>query len=456
MKSGDYTWTASPALGWIRMLKLRSLFNRHRNARWALADQSVVSGANFVTGILLARFLGPEMFGLYVLLQAVLLYVNSFQGALIFQPMMSAAPQFADDERQQYLRGVFSLQILLTLSLAGISAILALFADSLFGFAGLHISIVIALTAALIGFQLQDWQRRYYFVEERAHLAFFNDIISYGGQVSLLLIASFSGHLTVANAFWIVAVSTFIAFLVGFISSRLRPLASQVRAVLRDGWRAGRDYLAAWQFQLLGTQGVYMIGAGIVGTTAVGGVRATQGLIGPINILFQAMENLVPIKAARKYSTENMPGLMRFMRRTTLLGTLMLVPILLLLCFFAHPLIHTLYGDQYLAFVSLVYWQAAYVFIQFYQRQAFFFLRTVQATGIVLRSGIITAAVALTVAALTVPSLQETGLMLALLSGTGAALIYSLIASRKTARQLHAESCAETDATSPNIVSQSS
>ena len=92
MKSGDYTLTASPALGWIRMLKLRNLFNRHRNARWALADQSVVSGANFVTGILLARFLGPEMFGLYVLLQAVLLYVNSFQGALIFQPMMSAAP----------------------------------------------------------------------------------------------------------------------------------------------------------------------------------------------------------------------------------------------------------------------------------------------------------------------------------------------------------------------------
>ena len=46
-------------------------------------------------------------------------------------------------------------------------------------------------------------------------------------------------------------------------------------------------------------------------------------------------------------------------------------------------------------------------------------------------------------------------LMLALLSGTGAALIYSLIASRKTAQQLHAES-RDDAAASPNIVSQSS
>ena len=438
------------------MFKLRDLFNRHHNARWALADQSVVSGANFITSVLLARFLGPQMFGLFVLLQAVMLYVNSFQGALIFQPMMSTAPQLDEnDERHRYLRGVFSLQILLTLSLATIAAILALFADSLFGFDGLHPSIVIALTAALIGFQLQDWQRRYYFVQEHARSAFLIDVVSYVSQVGLLFIASFTGHLDVANAFWIVAISTFAAFLVGFVRSRLRPQFSQVRDVLRDGWRAGRDYLAAWQFQLLGSQGVFMIGASMVGTTAVGGVRATQSLVGPINILFQAMENLVPIKAARKYSTDGMPGLLRFMRHTTLLGTLMLVPILLLLSVFAHPLIHTLYGDQYLAFVALVYWQAAYIFIQFYQRQAFFFLRTVQATGIVLRSGIIMAAVSLAVAALSVHRLQESGLMLALLSGTGAALVYSLVASRKTAHHLHHRPAGHA-ATSSNIVSQSS
>ena len=61
----------------------------------------------------------------------------------------------------------------------------------------------------------------------------------------------------------------------------------------------------------------------------------------------------------------------------------------------------------------------------------------------------------LAVAALSVHRLQESGLMLALLSGTGAALVYSLVASRKTAHHLHHRPAGHA-ATSSNIVSQSS
>src|SRR3546814_9068091 len=78
-------WGITFTKGQTFMFGLSKLLNRHRNANWVLADQSVVSGTNFITGVLLARFLGPEIFGLFVLLQAVILYVNSFQGALIFQ-----------------------------------------------------------------------------------------------------------------------------------------------------------------------------------------------------------------------------------------------------------------------------------------------------------------------------------------------------------------------------------
>jgi len=412
------------------------LFHRHHHVNWALADQAVVSGSSFITGILLARFLGPETFGLFVLLQSVMLYVNSFQGALIFQPMMSSAPQLPEEARRPYLQGVFALQIMLTFGLVTITALLALFADALFGFAGLQPSIILALVAAMIAFQLQDWQRRYFFVEENARSVFFNDMIAYGGQTLLLLLASFNQRLDVASAFWIIAATAFAGFLIGFSSDRLPPVFSQARSALREGWQAGRDYLAAWQFQLLGNQGVFLIGAGVVGTQAVGGVRATQNIVGPINILFQVMENIVPIAAAKRYSKDGLPGLIHFLSRITVLGTLSLVPLLLLLSLFAHPLVKTLYGEQYLAFTSLVYWQAVYVFIQFYQRQVFFFLRTVKATGVVLRTGMTMGLGSLLVAALTVHQLQETGLMLSLVSGASMALLYSLAAARGIALQL--------------------
>jgi O-antigen/teichoic acid export membrane protein len=294
------------------------------------------------------------------------------------------------------------------------------------------------LTAALVGFQLQDWQRRYYFVRENARAAFFNDTLSYGGQVALLLLASFGDYLNVASAFWIVAITTMTAFIIGIANDRLLPMFTHARAVLNEGWRAGRDYLAAWQFQLLGTQGVFMIGAGAAGTQAVGGVRATQNIVGPINILFQAMENLIPIKAARHYATSGIPGLKRFLWRLTLLGTALLVPVLLLLSIFATPLIHALYGEKYLAFVSLVYWQALYVFIQFYQRQTFFFLRTIKATGVILRASILIAILSLVVAALTVHRFHEVGIMMALLSGSGGGLLYALAEARKLTRAMSA------------------
>src|SRR5690606_29672496 len=107
---------------------LDKLINHHRNAKWAFADQAIVSGNNFLTGILLARFMGPEVFGIFVVMQSILLYANSFQGALIFQPMMSAAPQLPETEKHQYLQGVFALQLMLSLVLGTMFAVLALVA----------------------------------------------------------------------------------------------------------------------------------------------------------------------------------------------------------------------------------------------------------------------------------------------------------------------------------------
>ena len=45
----------------------RAFWTRYSQVNWALVDQAFVSGCNFLTGILLARYLGIEEFGSYVL-----------------------------------------------------------------------------------------------------------------------------------------------------------------------------------------------------------------------------------------------------------------------------------------------------------------------------------------------------------------------------------------------------
>ncbi len=420
------------------MKRLSSLFARHGHANWAFADQAVVSGSNFVTGILLARFLGPESFGLFVLLNLVMLYVNSFQGALIFTPMISAAPQLSPEKRDRYLRGVFGLQLVLSLGLALLALALgkAAIAFNPYGVGErLTDAIVVALACALLAFQLQDLQRRYYFVLENARAAFANDVISYGGQVTLIVLLGLRETLTVATAFAIIAGSSFTAFAVGCLHSKLRPAMKEARDVLFDGWRTGRDYLVAWQFQWIGTQGVLMVGGGLLGTQAAGAVRAVQNVVGPFNLVFQTMDNVIPVMAARRYADRGMDKLVSFLWRISLLGTAVLLPILAALAVFAEPIVHALYGARYVDAAELVALQAAYVFLQFHLRQVLFFLRTLTATGAIIRTGMVMAGCAIFVAFFSIDAFHLPGVMLAYLSGTLAALVYGLFASRNLIRQ---------------------
>jgi O-antigen/teichoic acid export membrane protein len=425
------------------MGNVAALIARHRHINWALADQAVVSGSNFITGILLARFLGPQSFGVYVLLQTALIYVNSFQGALIFQPMMSAAPQLGERQRSRYLKGVFALQLILCFGLAALAWVVGTSAHWLWGgepTTSLTPPVVLSLSCALLAFQLQEWLRRYYFVLEMTRAVFINDVVNYGAQVAILGIAYLSGHLDVVTAFWIMAAACFCTFLLGFLRGMVKPVFSDARAVLRDGWRTGRDYLAAWQLQWVGSQGVLVVGAGMVGVHAAAGVRAAETIVGPLNILFQAMENVVPVVAARKYDAGGVKGLSSYLTRVTLWGTALLLPIVVAAALFSLPLMRFVYGEQYVIYAALVVWGAASVFVQFYLRVVFFFLRTVMATGIIVRAGVVMAVVSISVAAFAVREYHETGIMVALLSSAAGGLIYSALAARRVASGLGPDS----------------
>ena len=88
-----------------------ALIRRYSHVNWALADQAVVSSANFLTGILVARFAGIEEYGVYVLAWVVLEIVQSFQDSLVILPMMSIGPKHADAEKPAFFGAVIVQQV---------------------------------------------------------------------------------------------------------------------------------------------------------------------------------------------------------------------------------------------------------------------------------------------------------------------------------------------------------
>jgi len=71
--------------------RIRSGFLRQFLGRetWALTDQAVVSATNFLTNVMLLRFMGLREFGVFILAWMSVQFVNSLQTALIIAPMMS-------------------------------------------------------------------------------------------------------------------------------------------------------------------------------------------------------------------------------------------------------------------------------------------------------------------------------------------------------------------------------
>ncbi|MGD8663730.1 MAG: hypothetical protein PVH37_27635, partial [Desulfobacterales bacterium] len=85
---------------------IRNFLGRYSQINWALLDQAMVSGVNFLTGIILVRFLGLEEFGRFTLTWLIILFFNSIQFSAVISPMMSIGPKQAEKELQQYYGAV--------------------------------------------------------------------------------------------------------------------------------------------------------------------------------------------------------------------------------------------------------------------------------------------------------------------------------------------------------------
>ncbi len=95
-----------------KMNHLIKIIKQHSHLNWTLADQVMVSGVNFLTNILIARFLGLEDFGRFSLLWLLILLINSLQIALIISPMQSIGSQQSDQAAPSYYGAVLAQQLI--------------------------------------------------------------------------------------------------------------------------------------------------------------------------------------------------------------------------------------------------------------------------------------------------------------------------------------------------------
>lgn len=284
----------------------------------ALSDQAIVSAANFLTGLVLARLLPLEEFGKYSLVWMGILFGANMQMALITSPMMSIGPIQRRMSNKSYIGSVFSFQLAFTLVmtclLVGVMVVVRLTRASL------DVSWIWPTVIANVAYQIQDFTRRVAFYQKHVFVALGGDVMSYIGQLVAIGVCMKLGILSVRNVLWANALTSILA--IALVApwmpvpiTRLRI----VRAALIRNWRSARFLLAATLMQWTSGNFFVVIAPFFLGVNAVGAMRACQSVMNMTNIWMQGLENSLPSEASRVLTKSGKPGLRTYIIRALLM-----------------------------------------------------------------------------------------------------------------------------------------
>jgi O-antigen/teichoic acid export membrane protein len=327
----------------------------------ALLDQGLISGANFLVGILLARHLAAKQYGAYALAFEIFLFLSVAYGALVLEPLSVFGASVYRNSNREYLG------ILLRIH-AVIAAVI---------FLGLGVCALVLqwikpgsnMVSALVGVGVASpcillfWlARRGFYVRlsprEAALGAFFYSVVVLGG----LIIVDRLGFLSPLAAFLLMAAGAVVTAPMMLarlgLTLRLKSSASQIAEVIRRHWGYGRWALgSAVAIWFSGAIYYPLLGA-FHGLGEAGSFKALMNFSSPIGQAFAAMSLLSLPFAARAHHHGSLNGRNHLAARLAIIyggGTILYWVIIVI---FRGPIIHHLYAGHYAEITSLVPWLA--------------------------------------------------------------------------------------------------
>jgi O-antigen/teichoic acid export membrane protein len=309
----------------------------------ALADQVVVSGCNFLTALFLARTLDSDAFGHYTLAFLVCLFLSGLHRAVFTQPM--AVLQDRDRPWLQLARARALLEAhWVAIPVAGL----------LVAACGLFLYADVCLIAAAILFLaclfLQETARRFFYACGAHQLALWNDVISYAGQLLLLLPLAALGYLSPASAFLAMAASSLLAFVLALRRiERAHPepgVDLSVTEVIEEQWPLSK-WLLATVLAIWGAGQLYPFLLAPLGAVAVATFSVCLNLLNLLGLVTQSVANCVPGSAAAILQRHGKAAFRRDLLRTSLLAGCAGGVFVVAVGWLSEPVLHLLYGGRY-------------------------------------------------------------------------------------------------------------
>ena len=337
----------------------------------AILDQGLISGSNFLIGILLARWLLPASYGAYALAFGVFILLTMLYGSLLLEPMGVFGGSTYRHCLRGYLRSLLWIHLATTLVIIAVLGLAVAATRALQlpdGLPGALAGVTVAAPCILL-FWLA---RRSFYLELSPARA----VIGSALYCTLVL-----GGLSVA--YWRGILSPFAAFLLmglgalvtgAYLLARLRPELSpgpnapSAREAWRRHWSYGRWALAGNVASWVPAYVYYPLLGTLSGMARVGELRALMNFVMPLAQAQAALSMLLIPYAARTFAQDGRQGAAALTSKITLLSVGAAAAYWGLLVTLRKPVLHFLYSDKYtgiayivpLVAVGSIFWTAAY------------------------------------------------------------------------------------------------
>ncbi len=346
-------WFARPLLAVMsRLAAIKALISGRgaREGYLATIDQAVISLANFLATIIIARNVDATQLGVYGVGFIAINLTRAFQEGVVVQPLNVFGAAMAPEGFKRY----FSTSALLQLLLAGVLSLGAALGGWALTAAGNDTAgpAVFALWFAILGWQLQEFCRRVLYTRGRIIQAVFNTLLANAARLGILIWWGAEDRLSGAGGLTAIGWGSLVALLPGIWATAVywgREF-SPLRYVVRSNWGFGRWVLGGAVMNWIAVEFYPVLTAGMISFAAAGAYRALQNLVAPIHLLLRAIDTFLTPRAARLHQQGGIPALARLLRVIYLASAVPILGVLSVAVLLRTPLLHLLYGDTYLPY----------------------------------------------------------------------------------------------------------
>lgn len=316
----------------------------------AAVDQAVISAANFLATIILARKVSPTELGVYGVGFVALRLVRSVQEGIVVQPMNVFGASMSDSDFKRYATSTSLIQIGL--------ALLSALGVALFGWALTALGndtagpAMFSLWLAFLWWQLQEYIRRMLYTRNAVFSAVLNSVLANGVRLTLLVAWASQDRLSGIAGLHAIAWGSLAALIPGIWFTRqhwTREFLS-VKETWTLNWNFGRWLIGGTLAGWLSVEFYPVLTAGLISFAAAGAYRALQNLVAPIHLLLRAIDTFLTPRAADAYQTNGRRALERTLRLMYLTAGLPILGVLSLAIIFPGEILYLFYGDIYLAY----------------------------------------------------------------------------------------------------------